>query len=370
MTDSRGYRQCKRCVMDTTDPQIVFDKRGYCNHCTNFLNKKSQLLYQKNISDKILEAIVQKIKNAGSNKKYDCVLGISGGTDSCYTALMCKNLGLRTLLVHLDNGWNTDTSVKNIEAVSKNLGFDCINYVLGWEEFKNLQLSFLKASVPEAETPTDIAILGVLHSMAAKYNVRYIMMGCNYATEGILPRSWHYDARDKKYLVSIQKKFGNKSLKTFPFFDYLQETYYKLIKRIKTIYLLNYIPYNKQTAIKELEKLGWKNYGQKHHESFYTRFIQSYVLYKKFNIDYRKAFLSTKICTEKITREEALQLLSEKPYDETKLQEDIQYVSQKLEISADKFNEIMKLPPKSFKDYPNNRRKLELIYKVYRFLKK
>lgn len=331
LLNQKKYQQCKRCVMDTTDAEIIFSEEGYCNHCTDFLEKKSKLMYLGEISDKILEQLVRKIKKTGKNKLYDCVLGISGGTDSCYLAYLCKQLNLRVLLVHMDNGWNSQTSVKNIEIIARKLEFDYISYVLDWEEFKDLQLSFLKASVPELETPTDIAIVGCLHKIAAQYNIKHIIMGGNYATEGILPKSWHYDAKDKKYLNVIQNKFGTKKLINFPTFDFLQEFYYKLVKGIRIIYLLNHVPYNKLIATKALEELGWKSYGQKHHESFYTRVVQSYILPIKFNIDYRKTTISIKICAGRISREEGMKLLSEKLYDETKIKDDMNILPKNLQ---------------------------------------
>lgn len=353
--------------MDTTDPEITFDSNGYCNHCTDFLEHTSKLMYPGETGDKVREQLIQKIKKAGKNSPYDCLMSISGGTDSCYAAYMCKQAGLRTLLFHMDNGWNSPTSVTNIKLMADKLGFDYTSYVLDWEEFKDLQLSFFKASVPELETPTDIAIIGCLHKIAAQHNIKHIIMGGNYATEGILPKSWHYDAKDKKYLNAIQNKFGAKKLKTFPAFDFLQEVYYKLLKGIRIIYLLNHVPYNKQIATRALEELGWKPYGEKHHESFYTRVLQSYILPVKFNIDYRKATISIRICAGRISREEGMQLLSEKLYDATKIKDDIEYVSKKLGITVDEFHAIMNRPPKTYNDYPNSRKKLELIYKTYRY---
>ena len=252
------------------------------------------------------------------------------------------------------------------KIVSK-LDFDYQSYVLDWEEFQDLQLSFLKASVPEAETPTDIAIQAALHIIAAKHNIKYIISGGNFATEGILPKIWHYDAKDAKYLKSIHKIFGTKKLKTFPTFDYRKEMYYKLVKGIKTIYLLNYVPYSKKEAMRVLEKeLAWRYYGGKHYESKYTGFLQSYILPEKFNIDYRLATFSTQICAGEIKREEAMTELSIKPYDPIKAEEEKEYVCKKLNISLEEFNEIMNLSPKTFNNYPNNKRILEFIYDVYR----
>lgn len=355
--------------MDTSDPFISFDDKGFCNHCTEYIERTSKLTYQGEESDKKLSTLVEKIKNAGRNKKYDCILGISGGIDSCYAAYIAKNLGLRVLAVHMDNGWNSEPAVKNIKYVVGKLGIDYESYVLDWEEFKDLQLSFLKASVPEAETPTDIAIPAALHKVAAKYNVKYIISGGNYATEGILPKEWHYDAKDVKYLKAIQKQFGTKKLKTFPTFGFLSEMYYKFIKGIKIVYLLNYVPFAKREAVSLLEKeLDWKYYGGKHYESKYTGFVQSYILPEKFNIDYRRATFSTQICAGEITREYALDELTKKSFDPIKAEEEKVYLSKKLGISLEEFNAIMSLPPKTHRDYPNDKKKLEFIYKTYRKL--
>jgi N-acetyl sugar amidotransferase len=364
------YQQCIRCVMDTSDAEIVFDNAGVCNHCTEYFDKTSRLVYQGESSDLKLQALLTIMKNKGKNREYDCLIGISGGIDSCYVAYVAKDLGLRPLVVHMDNGWNSDISVKNIKNVVAKLGFDYQSYVLDWDEFKDLQLSFLKASVPEAETPTDIAIPAALHKIAAENNIKYIISGGNYATEGILPKSWHYDAKDLKYLKSIHKKFGRKKLKKFPTFGFLNETYYKLIKGIKTIYILNYLPYSKTDAMKVLEnELGWTYYGGKHYESKYTGFVQSYILPVKFNIDYRRATFSTQICAGEITREYALEELKKPSFDEQKAHDEKLYLCKKLGIKMEEFEQILQAPPKSHQDYPNNIKFLEFIYNLYRKIK-
>ena len=363
------YQQCNRCVMDTSDLEIRFDENGYCNHCTEYFEKTSKLVYQGEASDEKFKTLIEKIKKSGENNNYDCLIGISGGIDSIYTAYLAKKNGLRALNVHLDNGWNSALAVKNIEKTLKKLDFDLYTYVIDWLEFKDLQLSFLKASIPEAETPTDIAIPASLHEIAAKYKIKYIFSGGNYVTEGILPKSWHYNAKDVKYLKAIHQKFGTKKLKTFPTFGFEKEIYYKFIKGIKIIYPLNYVSYTKNDAMNVLEKeLDWTNYGGKHHESLYTKFIQSYLLPEKFGIDYRRATFSTQICAGEITREEALLELLKKPYDPIKLEEEKEYVSRKLDISVNELNNILILPPKTYKDYPNDKKKLEFIYKIYRKL--
>ncbi|HNW96937.1 MAG TPA: N-acetyl sugar amidotransferase [Bacteroidales bacterium] len=365
------YQQCTRCVMDTSDLDITFDENGYCNHCTDYFEKTAKLIYQGKSSDLKLEKLVKDIHKTGEKNKYDCVIGISGGVDSIYTAYLAKNLGLRPLAVHFDNGWNSELAVYNIEKTLKKLDIDLNTIVVDWEEFRDLQLAFLKASVPEAETPTDIAILAALHEVADKNKIKYIFSGGNFATEGILPKSWHYNAKDIKYIKAIQKRFGTVKLKKIPTFGFQKEMYYKIIKGIKIIYPLNYVPYNKSEAIKILEnELNWQNYGGKHHESLYTKFVQSYILPEKFGIDYRLATFSTQICSGHITRDYALNELKESPYNSQIVEEEKKYICKKFSISLEEFDDIMKLKPKSYKDYPNDKRKLEFIYKVYRKVNK
>ncbi len=368
MTENK-YQQCSRCVMDTTDPEIVFDDNGWCNYCTEYIGNTSKRTYQGAASDEQLQQLVDKIKKAGKGNQYDCLIGVSGGIDSSYTAYVAKKFGLRALLVHMDNGWNSEISVKNIKNIADLLGFDYQSCVLDWEEFKDLQLSFLKASVPEPETPTDIAMLGVLHQIADEHKIKFVISGGNFATEGILPRIWHYNSKDSKYMLHIHNKFGTKKLKTFPLFTWYQEIYYKFFKGIRIVYLLNYLPFSKSEAMQLLEKeLGWKYYGGKHYESKYTGFVQSYILPVKFHIDYRRATFSTQICTGEITREDALKRLETLSYNPDKVREEIDYVCKKLDITTGEFEAIMKERPKWYYEYPNDEKFLNFLYNLYRKL--
>lgn len=355
--------------MDTTDLQIVFDEDGFCNHCTEFLTVRAKYMYQGKETDEARGRVVEAIKRAGRNSEYECIIGVSGGVDSSYVAYLVKELGLRPLAVHLDNGWDSEEAVQNVRNVISKLKIDYESYVLDWEEFKDIQLAFLKASVPEAETPTDVAIPVALHHFAAKHNVKYIVSGGNLATEGIMPKSWHYNAKDLTYYGHIKSTFGTRKVTKFKTFGYLTEIYFKLVKGIRIIYLLNYLPFDNQEVISILkDTLEWKEYGQKHFESRYTRFIQSYYLYEKFGIDYRRATFSCEICDGKMSREEALEQLKSKPYDEDQIEDDKQYVAKKLEISLDELEEILGRRAKWFWDYPNDNRKLTLIYNAYRKL--
>jgi len=364
---STEYHQCTRCVMDTSDPDITFNEKGECNHCIEFLDKRERYKYQGTKSDAELIHLIEEIKLAGKGKEFDCVVGLSGGIDSSYAAYIARQHGLRVLAVHMDNGWNSEEAVLNIKNIANKLHVEYESYVLDWEEFKDLQISFLKASVPEADTPTDIAILSSLHKVAVKYGIKHIISGGNFATEGILPKCWHYNAKDLTYFNHIQKKFGKLKLKKFPTFGFLSEMYYKLFKGVKMVYLLNYVPFEKSEAMELLEKeLNWKYYGGKHYESKYTGFIQSYYLFKKFGIDYRRATFSSQICVGAVSREEALEVLKSKPYIEEKAEEEKRYIAKKLGLSIEEFESIIQLPPKLYRDYPNDEKRLSFIYDTYR----
>ena len=353
--------------MDTSDSEIKFDNEGNCNHCNKFLHDSKNITYQGEESDKRLEVILEKIKEKGKGKEYDCLIGVSGGVDSSFVAYKTKELGLRPLAVHMDNGWNSEESVNNIKNVCNQLDIDYQSYVLDWEEFKDIQLSILKSSIVEVEIPTDLAMTSVLHKVASENNIKYIVMGGNYATEGILPESWFYNPKDLKLLKGIQKKFGTRKMKSFPTFDYKLEMYYKFIKGIRIIYILNYLPFSKEEAIETLKKkVGWKVIGGKHHESYYTRFVQSYLQPVKFNLDYRRATLSSQICSGEVTRQYALEQLKKTSYEIEDIDFEKEYVSKKLGITTEEFEKIINAPPKSYTDYPNDEKKLSFIYNIYR----
>lgn len=359
-------RVCTRCVMSDTDPDITFDAEGRCNHCTYYFERLASLIYNEQTSEKELATIVNRIRSAGQQKEYDCVMGISGGVDSCYAVYVAKSQGLRPLAVHLDNGWDSDTSARNIKNVTQTLGVDYQSFVLDWEEFRDLQLAFLRASVPEIETPTDIAIPAALHRVAAENGVRFILMGGNYATEGILPHSWHYNAKDVRFLRAVHRRFGSGKLRTFPTFGSLTESYYKFVRGIRLVYILNRVPYSKSEAITKLEELGWENYGGKHYESTITGFVQSYILPVKFQIDYRRATLSSQICAGEITRAEALEILKTPPFDPARVVREKEYIAKKFGITDAEMDAILAAPPRTYRDYPNNERLLQFLYGVYR----
>lgn len=352
--------------MDTSDRDIEFDADGRCNHCSEYFDRTLRRTHYGADAKQQLPQLVERVKRAGVGGAYDCVIGVSGGADSSYVAHVAVSLGLRVLAVHMDNGWDTAIAVQNVKNLVERLNLDYMSCVLDWDEFRDLQLAFLKASVPEIETPTDIAIPAALHQVAAEHGIKHIVTGGNVWTEGILPRSWHYDAKDVKYLRSIHRQFGTRRLRTFPTFGYQQETYYKVVKGIRFVYLLEHLDYTTRDAVAILkDKYDWRPPGGKHHESTITRFVQSYILPTKFDIDYRRATLSTQICAGEVTRERALEELKKPPFDPRQVAADKHYVAKKFGLDEAALDAILALPPKSHRDYPNNEAFLTRVYDVY-----
>lgn len=374
--NEREYQICTRCVMDTSDPDIVFDDNGVCNRCKKAEELLNLVPYSlpKEEKRKELEKLVEKIKEKGKGKEYDCIIGVSGGVDSTFTAYTVANLGLRPLAVHLDNGWDSELAVKNIENAVKKLNIDLSTYVIDWEEFKDLQMSFLKASTPDSEIPTDHAIVASMFKAAEKEGVKYILTGTNLSTESIFPPAWSYGSYDWKYINSVQKIFGTRKLESFPYITLINLFLDMKIRRINRISVLNYIEYVKKDAIKIIEnELNWKNYGGKHYESIYTRFFQGYILPVKFGYDKRKSHLSSLIVSNQITRAEALAELKKNPYPNKELlEEDMNYFINKFGIDEKEFQRIMDLPPKKFFDYPSyeNSSFWKLARKVYTYTDK
>lgn len=352
LIQKRKYQICTKCIMDTSDPEITFDKNGVCNHCKRFAGQ-SQYLY----TEEDLKKVVEKIKRDGKGKKYDCVMGLSGGVDSCMTAYLAKKYGLRPLAIHVDNGWNAEISQSNLERMLRQLDIDLYTHVIDWEEFKDLQISFLKASVPSPDSPYDHAILGLFFKMARKLGVKYIVHGGNDRTEFIMPKEWGYNSWDYRHLRAIHKKFGKiKRLKTYPSVSIWKLFYYLSVKKIRNFRILDYINYNKNESKEFLKKnFGWQDYGEKHCESIYTRFISGYILPKKFGFNRNRAWLSCLVLSGQMTREEALKEVERSFYSsEEEMERDKNYIIKKLGLKDEEFEKIMALPVKSYRDYPNN----------------
>ncbi len=351
--DNETYKICSRCILDNIDyPDITFDNHGVCNMCKAYDDiSKRHLLLTKN-NENALAKLVFELKNNKKNSDYDCIIGLSGGVDSSYVAYKAKELGLRPLIVHLDNGWNSELAVKNIENIVRKLGFDLYTHVINWNEFRDLQLSYFKASVVDIEALTDHAINAILYKIAAKHNVKYILSGENIVTEGRIPPNWAHLKNDLMNIKDIHRNFGKIPIKTFPTLGELKSFYYKRVKRIKTIPLLDYIDFNKNKAKQIIiDELEWRDYGGKHYESVFTRFYQSYILPVKFHADKRKSHYSTLICSGQLTRSEALELMKLPAYDSIKLKEDKDFVIKKLGLTESEFDIMMKQPIRKHTDF-------------------
>ncbi len=352
------YQICTRCLMDSTDPNIVFDENGVCNHCHDHDRLMKQKVVTGKAGEEYLKKLVDEMKRDGRGKPYDCLIGVSGGVDSTYVAYLVKKMGLRPLAVHMDNGWDSELAVKNIEETLKRLGIDLHTEVLDWEEFKGLQVAFLRSSTPDSEIPSDHAIWAVLGDLADKLKVKYIVSGFNVRTETHLPRAWSQGHFDWKYIRSVNGLFGRGRLKTFPHIGFF--TYYRRLLTHRRVDILNYIDFNKTEAMKILEQeLGWRYYGGKHYESIYTRFYQGYILPTKFGYDKRRSHLSSLICSGETTRDAALKELDKPTYQPTMQEEDREYVVKKLGLSEDEFEAILNAPKKTFWDYPSYGRVIE-----------
>lgn len=358
--------------MDTTaDRGLEFDEHGVCNHCRRYDQLQSSRMTGGEAGRRALEGIVEAIRREGRGREYDCIIGVSGGVDSTYVAYLVRELGLRALAVHFDNGWNSELAVKNIEHVLKKLGIDLFTYVVDWPEFRDLQVAFLKASTPDGEIPTDHAIFALLWREASRRGIRYIISGMNFATESISIPDWAYGHSDWRYIKDVHCRFGTKKLRSYPHFTLLYLFFVNLVRRVRTVSILNYVDYRKEEAMALLqEKLGWRYYGGKHHESIYTRFYQGYVLPRKFGIDKRYGHLSDLINAGQMTRDAALQELAAPPYPEDLQRQDLAYVTKKLGLSAAQFDEIMRSKRKSFRYYRNSYRLVQFLRKSVNWLRK
>jgi N-acetyl sugar amidotransferase len=352
MKEERAYQQCSVSVMDTiADPDIRFDDKGICNYYYEY--KKAEAGLRTGAAGWAeLEAIAAEIKEAGKGQPYDCIMGLSGGVDSTYVAYLAKKLGLRPLAVHFDNGWNSELAVMNIENIISRLGFDLFTYVIDWNEFRDLQLAYLRASVVDIEAITDHAIFATLYRLAGERKVRYFLNGTNVQTENTLPKSWIHPKSDHINIKSIHKAYGTLPLKTFPFSNAKVKRYYQEVLGVRSVSVINYVDYNKK-QVKELiqKELGWRDYGGKHYESVWTRFYQGYILPEKFRIDKRKAHLSDLIFGGQITKEQALAELAEPIYDPKQFKIDYEFVLKKLGLSPAEFDAIMKQPARSHYEF-------------------
>lgn len=350
--------------MDTSDPDITFTQDGICSHCNLFPSRAKQHWFANEDETENINKIIEGIKISNKHKKYDCIIGLSGGADSSYLAYWAvKKAKLRLLAVHVDAGWNSEIAVSNIEKIVSQLGIDLITHVVDWEEMADLQQAFLRAGVANQDTPQDHAFFAALYHFASRNNIQNILSGFNFSSESILPKSWGHSAMDLDQIRDIHKKFGRAKLKSFPQVTFFKNyIYYPYIKKMRVISPLNYIPYVKSEAITTLNKeLGWEDYGGKHCESRFTKFFQSYFLPTRFGYDKRRAHLSSLILSQQISRSDALETLALPPFDEKSIQFDKEFICRKLSLSVDEFNELLSTPKRDFTFFKNNSRKMNQL---------
>ncbi|MCB0322669.1 MAG: N-acetyl sugar amidotransferase [Bdellovibrionales bacterium] len=358
--------------MDTTDEQIDFDVAGVCDHCRGFYRDILPNWHTDERGRKALEQVADEIRQAGRGRDFDCILGISGGIDSSYLAYIAKErMGLRPLIFHVDAGWNSQQAVNNIEVLINHLGLDLYTEVINWQEMRDLQLAFFKAGVAHLDTPQDHAFFATMYNFAAKYRIKYILTGANYATECVKnPIAWHYHASDLRQIRDIHRQFGTVPLRTFPLANILRyKVQYRFLKGVRVVKPLNYVPYVKDEAMQFLaERFAWQPYPQKHFESRFTKFYEGFWLPTKFGYDKRKVQFSSLILSGQMTRDEALRRLAEPPYDEATIHHDFEYVATKLGISGTELKSYLDAPNKSYRDYRSQIELFNLGVKVLRSL--
>jgi len=369
-----NYQICNRCVMDTSDPRIHFDSLGICDYCQNF---ETHILPSWNYGEnksKDLANLSDAIKKEGVGKDFDCIIGLSGGLDSSYTAYLAKEImGLRPLLFHVDAGWNTYKAVGNISKLVDRLGLDLYTDVINWEEMRDLQLAFFKAQIPDQDLPQDAAFFSGLYRFARKHRIKYVLTGGNFSTECCRePEEWGaYPGIDKRLFKDIHKQFGERKLETFPLLDIFRyKVFYQYVLGMKVVKPLNLYPYNKEDAENTLaEFCGWESFKHKHHESRFTRFYEDYWMPRKFGYEKRRAHFSSLIMTSQMSRDEALNRLKTSELDKDFLSKEFSYVAKKLEVTDDELRVIFNGTNKTFKQFKNKHWIIGIGAKVMSMLK-
>ena len=359
--------QCSKCLVDSNISEIYFDDQNICSYCKEFIPYLNNLKNHINNSNIFYEKI-NLIKDSSVNKKYDSLIGISGGVDSSYLVHLAKKNNLNPLLVHFDNGWNSELAISNINNLINKTNFDLKTVVVNWEEFRDIQLSFLKAGVIDIELVTDHAIFANLLDIASKYKIKNILSGTNIMTEHAMPLEWIWRKTDLKNIKDIHKKEGSGMIKTYPRMHFLK-WYFNLyiLKKFNVIELLNFINYKKKEAIKILEsEYNWRSYDEKHYESIFTKFYQSYILPEKFNINKKIVHYSSLIRNGEISRSEALEKLNKNYQSQDEIEKEKKYIASKFSLSTAEFEKLIsKENIRSHFDYKNSEFLFQFLKKLY-----
>jgi N-acetyl sugar amidotransferase len=364
--------ECKLCLMHTNITEVQLSKDGICNYCLDFKKKIPFYTFSPEEEKNNINQFVNSLKKRKNNSKYDAIIGLSGGADSSYLAYFAKELNLNILLVHMDNGWNSDISIKNINNVINNTGFDYESVILDWQEFKDLQRSFLKAGVIDIELITDHAITGSLVRIAKKYNINSLINGYNFRTEHAMPKTWSWYKTDLLNIKSIHKKFGSIKIKNYPFIPLVDSVMIHFgIGKLKLFRPLNLINYSRSEIINTLEtKYNWIDYGGKHHESFFTKFYQGYILPKKFKVNKEISHLSCLIRNSEITKNQAKEIISKPIFFGNEIEIAKNYVIRKLDLNPHDFEKIMSENPRAHNEFFSQEKFYNLVNKIKNFYKK
>ena len=367
------YKICSNCVMDTSDPSIQFDDNGVCEYCRNFNSEIKPNWHTGDRGVAELAAIAENIKSHGKGRDFDCIIGLSGGLDSSYTAYIAKEkMGLRPLLFHVDAGWNTDQAVGNIEKLVDGLGVELYTDVINWSEMKDLQLAFLRSQIADQDMPQDIAFFSSLYKFARQHGIKHVLTGANFSTECCRePEEWGaYPGIDRTLIEDIHGQFGKRKLDTFPLVDiFTYKVWYQKILGMQIVKPLNLVLYVKVDAEEELARLfGWKKFQHKHHESRFTRFYEDYWMPRKFGFHKRRAHFSSLIMTGQMTRDAALARLAAPEMDEHFLEQEFEYVANKLDLTVKELQGIFAGPNRTYHDYKNKRWAIGVGANVLRLL--
>lgn len=352
--DSPGYRMCATTVMDTSDPGLRFDPGGNCQFVEIYRSREKTEILKGETGRAFFDRMVAKLKQ-GSRDGKDCLCGVSGGVDSSWVLVKAVEAGLRPLAVHVDNGWNHELAVHNIEVLTSRLGVELHTEVLDWATFRDLQRSFFRASVPNVEMVTDHAINAVLFRLAAQTGIRTILSGSNLVTEAFLPTNAGHDNKDWKHIREVYRRFQGRFPRRYPRMNAATWIWSILVRKVRFFPILNYLDYDREEAKEQLKsRYGWKDYGRKHGESLFTRFFQEHYLPAKFGIDKRRAHFSCQILAGKLSRSRALELLAAPLWEPDELASTLEYVARKLGFSPAEFEGILQAAPRPHDDYPTH----------------
>lgn len=362
---------------NASDDKIRFDANGYCNYCTDALARKDKVWFPNAIGEQKLQQLAHEVKEAGKGKKYDCILGLSGGLDSSYLTYVAYKLGLRVLVVHIDDGYDTKIAKENIRKLIEKTGFSYEVVKPDPEQYNALTLAFMKAGVANIATPQDDIIFAFLYDRLKKYKISYVLSGQNFSLESILQAGNTHNPRDLVHIKDIAKKFCNKPIDKLKFISTISVLWDRYFLKVQTLEPLDYTSYTRNKAFKELADFcGFEYYGRKHLENILTAFIQLRWFPEKFGVDKRTSHLSSMIVSGQMTRDEALKELEEPMYDEKQMAEYVELIKKNMHLTDEEFEAIMKAPAHRHEEYKTESktisfqvlRVLRVMWKIYKFI--